>query len=444
MSNRMRLHAQNIVSLKQSRVDRQHKVIYDVVAMQIGPGLDSRDLGVDRKTLHQMMELGNKKSRGVLGRFGHPSASDNAMGYQVMRAKNFRVVDNKLLHDAHLILHAQDSPVFDRDPLDYLMNMAEDNPQDLGESVVITTDLMWVLENGSELAYWEDQGNAIPTPQPQNSLFDYPILRPQKFHNVDFVMEGNLTPEGLYSQFATAMFADSVHSDLMTLFNNVDDVRQRYNIPIEVLPDKLVHVGNSYLHHLGLGENFTMTAEQTPQVALDQDTSIPPAVDITPTDSTLADFQDQIHALSARIDQSAITEDDNSVTLSQEEYSRLLGLETQLVTIQQQMQQLFQLMSGLQGNYESLHTNQQSLNQKVLVLNNEQAQVVPVPTSAQQVAMSSHSIPPALLTQQPSYFDQRLAQDHAQLGDQSAHLTQADNPMGRLMNNVGRRNQAKH
>lgn len=255
MSNRMRFHAQNIISLKQSRVDRQHKIIHDVVAMQIGCGQDSRDLGVDHKTLHQMATLGNQKARGVLGRFGHPGASDNAMGYQVMRAKNFRVIGDQLLHDAHLILHAQDSPVFERDPLDYLMNMADDNPQDLGESVVITTDLAWVLNDGSEIEYWKD---AEATPQPQSSRFDYPILRPVTFHNVDFVMEGNLTPDGLYSQFANAMFADSVHGDLMTLFNNADVVRQRYHIPIEALPNKIVQVGNSYLHHLGLGETLTM------------------------------------------------------------------------------------------------------------------------------------------------------------------------------------------
>jgi len=364
------------------------------------------------------------------------------MGYQVMRAKNFRVIGDQLLHDAHLILHAQNSPVFERDPLDYLMNMAADNPQDLGESVVISTDLVWVLEDGREVDYEKTSDDIqYEDGRPVTAITPYPLLRPGSFHNVDFVMEGNLTPHGLYAQFASAMLADSVHSDLMNLFNSVDAVREQYNIPIEILPDKLIQVGNAYLHRLGLGEKLTMSHQEL-QALEASTTETAPAADLPPLDNTPPDFQTQLDALAQRVEQSAAVEH-NTVSLSPEEYARLLGLETQLATLTQQLHQLFQLMAGLQGNYEALHENQQLLNQKLKVLNNEQVQVVPVPNSAQSIQMGQ-LIPYDVLDQQPIHHSQR-AHDFAKPADGfSPVLPSTDNnPMGRLMSNVNRRTQAK-
>lgn len=374
---RLRFEQTHINHLANANVNADDLIIHNVVAMQIGPGQDSRWLGVDLTTLHQMQDLGNAKQRGILMHFGHPGASDNAMGYQVARGKNFRVVGDRLVHDAELILHAKRSPVFSQDPLEYIMRMAEDYPNDIAESVVINGTKVWVLDDESEVDFYkEDKALEYDGDRPVRAIHDYPVLRIEKFHNVDFVIQGNLTPGGIHHQFAQAMFDEtSVHGDLFELFNMADETRQRYDIPIEDIPSKIVQLGNSYLNKIGSEERITMDPLETnPVVPSSDDTTHAPPVSPVLAQAEIDALQQQVNAL-----QTAQTE---TMTVSTEEYE---GLQSRVATLEQQNKQLFGIMSALVQSHKTLQANQNTLDSKLRVLNNEQVVTTTVDNHAPMV-----------------------------------------------------------
>ncbi|GEM_PF-4189982 len=375
MPSRMRFNQQRVGITSQSKVDRENKIIRDVVAMQIGPGQDSRFLGVDLISLQETQDLGNAKPHGVIMRFGHPGASENAMGKQVAWGKNFRVVGDRLIHDAHLMLPASKSPAFDHDPLEYLMDMAEDEPFAIAESVVVNCYKAWVLDDGTEFDTDNPpDGIEFENGKPTRAIYDYPVLRITKLHQVDFVTEGNLTPDGLHKQFAQAMFDDSVHGDLFELFNMADETVQRYDIPIEVIPSKIVQLGNSYLSKIGSEERLIMDPLETNDVVQHDETA-----DAPPASTPLA--QADIDALRQQVDalQSAQAE---AVPASTEAFDglqdRVAQLEAQNAQLVAQNAQLFEIMKAMATGLQGVQANQDTLDSKLRVLNNEQVQTVPV------------------------------------------------------------------
>ena len=244
------------------RVDRENNTIHGVVAMQGGVEALGHGCMSDRKTLEMMATLASQIPGGVLMRFGHPGASDNAMGHQVARAVNHRVETDStgrdaLVHDAEMITEAAGSPVFARDPIEYLLNMAERQPQNIGESVVILADEVWVQPDGSEEPVWIEDPDSIwgvseNVAAQESSIYDLPVLRPTRYWNVDFVMEGALTHNGLFSQ----LFDGTGHAYADQAFQFVDQWREQFNIPLENVPRKVSQVVGRYLEQRGFGGNY--------------------------------------------------------------------------------------------------------------------------------------------------------------------------------------------
>lgn len=193
------------IPISKANIDRKNLLIRDTVAMQIG---EARGHGMwaDAKTLSMMAELGNKQTQGIKGHMGHPGMSDNAFAREVMRAKNFRVVGDKLIHDTHFYSWAKKSPAFSEDPVNYIFDRAEENPESFGESVVVWTECFWVKADGSEL-------NAGQNERPDDALYEFPSMRPKEFYYVDFVTDGALTPNGLFSTEAEADFWRGLFAD---------------------------------------------------------------------------------------------------------------------------------------------------------------------------------------------------------------------------------------
>lgn len=416
MPRRLRFTAEKIIPLQTSLVDRHTKVIHDVIGMSLGRSRDSRNMGVDEITLEMMADLGNAKPRGILQRFGHPGASENAMGKQVARATNFRVRGGHLIHDSHLLDHSGKSPVFAQDPTQYLMDMAEDNPGDIMESVVIMTDQAWVLKDGTEQPYWtEDEDGFLrktKKPNEEDLKYEYPVLRPTKFYNVDYVMEGALT-DSLTASFMREMFSGTVHEDLMDMFMIADDAIQRYNIPIEVVPDKIEHVANAYLAQLGLNRRLTMT-RQDKQAGV-----VPPVQDDAPPQEaptvekpqsagpSTEDLQKQIDAMQASLDQQ---QDEDTVTITRDEYDQL---QQDVASMRDEMAQFRTMVGQLVQSMQTLNQNHATLNNKVHRLNNEPQVKVDVPKQAgfqMQEWMTQAS--PTHVTQRPYDQSTQASGDH--------------------------------
>lgn len=227
-------------------VDRMNDTLHDVVVMIGNAEALGHGIMTDMKTLHMAAQLGNENPRGVPSRFGHPGMSENTLGKKVGFSRHFQVRGDKLYADIKMMAAARKSPVFTQDPLEYLYQVAEQNPQDMGMSVVIDTDLVWIMPDGSEESALDEYG-FINDERPDNALNELPIMRPMFFYFNDFVAEGALTHDGLFSQ-RERLFSDSTGSGYAeTAFEFLDLWREKFGIPLSQVPQKADSLIQFYL-----------------------------------------------------------------------------------------------------------------------------------------------------------------------------------------------------
>lgn len=273
------------------RIDREHLVIRDVVAMQAGIEALGHGCQADITSLHMMQQLGNAQTRGIRSRFGHPGMSENAAGKKIAVAKNFRIDGDRLKHDMHLLDPARESPVFARDPIEYIFDMAERYPEELGESCVVDVDCVWTFADGTELpaddrSQWPEGIGRDEKGRPVNALTTLPVIRPQAFYYVDVVSEGALTHEGLFgAEVIATMFDGTASAYAQEVFELVDRWREDYGIALEEVPRKVNQFVSKYLYARGYKENeMTPTKkkfEEKPPLPAAQDAGAP----VEPTES---------------------------------------------------------------------------------------------------------------------------------------------------------------
>jgi hypothetical protein len=160
-----------------------------------------------------------------------------------------------LVHDSQFMDAARTSPAFAHDPVEYIMNMAEQHPRHFAESLVLSATSVWTTKDGKELSIWEEAEDADgyktkrTRKRPDNALTNVPVLRPTAVHFCDLVNDGAITHSGLYPMaagggdglaFASIFTEENGANHLLDhLFATVDDLRRRYNISLEVLQPKV-------------------------------------------------------------------------------------------------------------------------------------------------------------------------------------------------------------
>lgn len=242
---------------KRPRVDRQNLMIYDAVAMTANTEALGHNIMTDLKSLQLFAALANQHrgGLGVQGRFGHPGASENSAGRKVMVTKNFRVVGDKLLHDIRLLKPNTSNPSFGgADVNKYLLDMAEQEPQEIAESAVVDVDLVWRLAGGEEVPYEGESLSAqtIESNRPLDATSRLPLMRPTTVYYLDIVNEGALTHAGLFSNdVARQMFANTSNAFAQQLFDLVDEWRTEYNVPLAALPAKVEMMVSRYMRARG-------------------------------------------------------------------------------------------------------------------------------------------------------------------------------------------------
>jgi hypothetical protein len=176
---------------KQMKVDKENGIIRDVVIAQVGPA-EGHGTNVEQQFINGLVDQGNTFKQGVKSRFGHPSMSAEALGTYAGRAFNFRVQGIQALADLHLDPVTANSPK--GNIYNYLIDMADKNPDMFGMSVVTSGN--WLYQK-------DEEGNIYTEMDPDwNSKYDpakplYEMF--ENYHAVDFVDEGALTPNGLFS-----------------------------------------------------------------------------------------------------------------------------------------------------------------------------------------------------------------------------------------------------
>ena len=179
-----------------SAVDIEKRIIYGLSMAQAVEALGHGGR-LDMRSLEQIVEQVNSKRSGAKSRYTHPGLSSDGMGKFLGRMKNARIEGDKAVADLHLSDLAFKSP--DGNLGEYVLEAASEDPEAFGFSVVISAEKFWVMEDGTEMAVWDDDDNRRA--KPQNAIDDLPSFRITDLHAVDLVDEPAANRDGMFSQF---------------------------------------------------------------------------------------------------------------------------------------------------------------------------------------------------------------------------------------------------
>jgi hypothetical protein len=131
-------------------------------------------------------------TKGLKMRFTHPGLSSDGMGSFLGRGKNGVTRDGVTYADIHFAKSAHKTP--DGDLASYVMDMAEEDPEAFGTSIVFEPDYgaeeKFISEN-------KDKDGRYRSPDPNNSK-NYPHARLAKLRAADVVDEPAANPNGLF------------------------------------------------------------------------------------------------------------------------------------------------------------------------------------------------------------------------------------------------------
>ena len=133
-----------------SSIDRENGIIRDIVIVKTGEA-KGHDIFLDEAFISDVTNFGNQNEAGVKARFGHPNICSTALGTYLGRYKNFRKVENKALADLYLDKSSIKSPKGNL--YDYILDLAESNPEMFGASIAFKLGkeiVRKIEENGKE------------------------------------------------------------------------------------------------------------------------------------------------------------------------------------------------------------------------------------------------------------------------------------------------------
>lgn len=208
-----------------SGVNRAAGILHGASAIQMGEA-SGHDLLIDETTLSQVNDAINATgARGMLCRFTHPGTCRDGLGRQLGRARNARVVGDRVLFDCHLSEVARRSP--EGDLYAYTLDMADDSPDACGFSISFENRPAWKRKDGSEIeaktVFTED---GYRSNRPDDATTKVPLARVVKLRAVDLVAEPAANAAGLFS-------TPSLGSLSVEAFTTIDQFLATQGVPIE-------------------------------------------------------------------------------------------------------------------------------------------------------------------------------------------------------------------
>jgi hypothetical protein len=116
-----------------SQIDRENGIIHGVTVAKAGPARGHEGM-LDNTFLLQLVEMANSRPQGIKARFGHPNMCSTALGTYLGRFHNYAFNGNAVIADLHLDPSSKSSP--NGNLFDYVLNMADTNPDMFGASLV--------------------------------------------------------------------------------------------------------------------------------------------------------------------------------------------------------------------------------------------------------------------------------------------------------------------
>ena len=136
-------------------VNRDKGIIKGVSVCTVGEA-KGHGVNLDHEFIGRVADLGNEKKQGLKARFGHPNMCSTALGTFIGRFKNFRVNGDQVISDLFLSNEAKETP--HGNLYDYVLGMAENEPDMFGTSIVFTPGRTYQrAEDGSKeiVSQWE-------------------------------------------------------------------------------------------------------------------------------------------------------------------------------------------------------------------------------------------------------------------------------------------------
>jgi hypothetical protein len=130
-----------------NQIDRDPGIIRGVTVAQQGP---ARGHGgeIDKTFLLQLVDQANASKAGIKARFGHPNMCSTALGTYLGRFHNYSFNGESVTADLHLDPSSKTSP--NGNLFEYVLTMAETNPDMFGASIAFESDAFDTAEIESE------------------------------------------------------------------------------------------------------------------------------------------------------------------------------------------------------------------------------------------------------------------------------------------------------
>jgi len=201
--------------VKRDGGDKGAGVIYGVSMITVGEAL-GHGLFCDEEFLGQVVEAMNNEESGLKARFTHPGACSDGMGKFLGRFKDAVFIDGKVLADLHFSESAHETP--DGNLAEYVMKLAETDPDMFGTSIVFSRD------HEAEEQFEKDNTKKSkgkeyfesPHEANENNLLHCRLL---KLRACDIVDTPAANPDGLFSQSSGADFTKSIDAFAEYIFS---------------------------------------------------------------------------------------------------------------------------------------------------------------------------------------------------------------------------------
>jgi hypothetical protein len=122
-------------------VDRENGILKNTCIAQFGE--NKNDSFFDDSFLLDLVKQGNETDKGIKSRFGHPNMCSTSFGSYIGRYKNFTIQNKNVYADLHLDEITKKTQVEGKgiSMFEYIVSMAETNPDMFGNSIVIYSEL---------------------------------------------------------------------------------------------------------------------------------------------------------------------------------------------------------------------------------------------------------------------------------------------------------------
>ncbi len=176
-----RKHFKSLVSFSSPsiNVDKDKGTIKNIVIIQQGENKNGTYFNTD--FLNDLMLKGNEQKQGVKCRFGHPNMCATSLGTFLGRYSNFRINENKVFGDLKLDPIAKKTKVEGKgiSMWEYVLDMADSNPDMFGNSIVITGEKFDETIGGKEFLSHKLHSFIA------SDLVDEPAATESLFHNTN-------------------------------------------------------------------------------------------------------------------------------------------------------------------------------------------------------------------------------------------------------------------